>query len=89
MYCFTESDIRDHWTQRSDSFSLSITTAKLNSQFAPFEFSEQKVEHIKAIIRAADAAKEFRQVVHGSLNVTLDPVTLVATAEVTPKPESP
>ena len=89
LYCFTPSDIRSHWIKEPDHFSLTITPAKLKSELVPFAFSEEKVGQIKAIIRAADLAKEFEQVVHGSLSITLEPVTLRATATVTPKPDVP
>ena len=88
LYCFTSDEIRDNWTGGNGRFSLTITPAKIESDLVPFRFSEEKVERIKQIIRAADVAKEFSQVIHGTLNVTLEPVTLKATATVTPGPNS-
>jgi hypothetical protein len=86
LYCFTADDIHTIWNASGDRLSLSITAAKLQSELAPYRFSEPKVEQIKAIIRTADVPTEFRQVVSGSLDVTLEPVKLEATGTVSPDP---
>ena len=83
LFCFTSNDIRVHWTAEADRFSLSISPAKLKSELRSFQFSEQKIEQIKAIIRAADVATEFPKVIHGTANIALENVTLRATATVT------
>jgi len=82
LYCFTADSIREKWTSQEDQFSLSISETKLTSSFAEFEFNDDKIVLIRSIIERSDTSEEFRQIIHGSLNVTLDPVTLKATGTV-------
>ncbi len=82
LYCFTAANIHDKWSSEEDQFSLSISETKLTSSLAEFEFNDDKIVRIRSIIEGSDTSEEFRQIIHGTLNVTLDPVTLKATGTV-------
>ncbi len=89
LFCFTAEDIRAKWSIHDDHYELAVSEIKMGSELAGFSFNDQKVQQIKGIIERTNVKQEFQQMIHGRLDVALEPVTLVATGTVTDSPKQP
>ena len=78
LFCFLGNEIRNTWNSKEDTYELSITTDNLEKNFTKYIFNEGKINQIKKMILNVDVQGEFRKIIHGYLDATLEPITLKA-----------
>jgi hypothetical protein len=84
LYCFIESDIKTWNKNPKNEYQLCLSLGTYTNNLAPYRFDGTKIKLIQKIIEAAEVNGEFRRMVYGSINVTLEDSTMEALGTVGP-----
>ena len=84
LYCFIESDIKTWYKNPRNEYQLSLSQGTYPANLAPYRFDDAKIKLIQGIIEAAEVNGEFRRMVYGSMNITLEGITMEAHGTVGP-----
>jgi hypothetical protein len=87
LYCFLANDVRSWNKNRKNEYTLRLSKRDYKSKLVHWLFDSGKIELIRDLIQRAEASGEFRHLIHGTLNVTLDAAVLVATGTSAPRQE--